>query len=55
MQGVNRVAKGMSSMHVNHEADEINGEAEYNSDYDIEDTMTTSPRQARASTKSPIP
>ena len=55
MQGVNRVAKGMSSMHVDHEADESNREAEYNSDYDSKETMTPSQRQARAPTKSPIP
>ena len=37
MQGINRVTTGISSMHVDHEADKINGDTEYNSESDNED------------------
>ena len=43
MQGVNRITMGISSMHVNHEADERNGEPEYNSDPKNEDNDDSEP------------
>ena len=37
VQGINRVTMGISSMHVDHKADKINGDTEYNSESDNED------------------
>ena len=43
MQGINLVTTGISSMHVNHKADESNGEKEYNSDSCNEDNDNSDP------------
>ena len=43
MQGINLATTGISSMHVNHKADESNGDTEYNSDSNNEDNDNSEP------------
>ena len=43
VQGINRVTTGISSMHVDHEAENINRETEYNYDPNNEDDGDSKP------------
>ena len=52
MQEINRATKGISSMHINHEGDEIDGETEYSSEYNNEDDGDSEPMPGAFFTKS---